>query len=366
LTHYRVTIFIPLFYIAYFLLHLKERNSGKIIKKTLFHVGGMLLLILPWLLRLFEGTLPRILGTQINPGAANISQVTQNLDAIGNITNYLPSYIWLLVFLAVVWGIVKRNQNSIIFSLWWVLILLAANPHWLRLPGTGVLTNFAVFIAAYIPASILVGSSLAGLLDYAGIINSDETSIEDAAGEKPGRRRALFGSVMLLISILLLSLWFVRPRIRVVKPAEHVLLTRSDLRAAEWIEENLPVDAKFLVNSFFAYGGTAVVGSDGGWWLPLTTERLTTQPPLTYVSEAGPGENFVEFTNELVAMIESRGLSDPGVMDELDSRGITHIYIGQQRGSVNGSPLIDIPTLHADPNYLKIYQEDRVLIYEIK
>jgi hypothetical protein len=253
-----------------------------------------------------------------------------------------------------------------IFSLWWVLILLAANPHWLRLPGTGVLTNFAVFIAAYIPASILIGSSLAGLLDYAGIINSDETSIEDAAGETPERRRALFGSVLLLISILLLSLWFVRPRIRDVKPAEHVLLTRSDLRAAEWIEENLPVDAKFLVNSIFAYGGTAVVGSDGGWWLPLTTERLTTQPPLTYVSEAGPDENFVEFTNDLIAMIESRGLSDPGVMDELDFRGITHIYIGQQRGSVNGSPLLDIPTLNENPNYLKIYQEDRVLIYEIK
>lgn len=366
LTHYRVTIFIPLFYIAYFLLHLKERNSGKIIKKTLFHVGGMLLLILPWLIRLFEGTLPRILGTQLNPAASDASQVTQNLDAIVNITSYLPSYIWLLVFLAVVWGIVKRNQNSMIFSLWWVLILLAANPHWLRLPGTGVLTNFAVFIAAYIPASILIGSSLAGLLDYAGIINSDETSIENAAGEIPGRRRALFGSVLLLISILLLNLWFVRPRIRDVKLAEHVLLTRSDLRAAEWIEENLPVDAKFLVNSFFAYGGSAVVGSDGGWWLPLTTERLTTQPPLTYVSEAGPDENFVEFTNDLIAMIESRGLSDPGLMDELESRGITHIYIGQQRGSVNGSSLLDIPTLNVNPNYLKIFQEDRVLIYEIK
>ena len=365
LTHYRVTIFIPLFYIAYFLLHIKERRSGRTIKKTFIHAGGMLLLTLPWLIRLFEGTLPRILGSQINPGASNISQVTQNLDAIGNITNYLPSFIWLLVLLAVIWGILKRSQNSLIFSLWWVLILLAANPHWLRLPGTGVLTNFAVFIAAYIPASILIGSSLAGFLDYVGNTISERTSIETDSEDITGKRRALIGSVVLFISILLIGLWFVRPRIRDVRPAEHILLTRPDLRAAEWIEEYLPADTKFLVNSFFAYGGTAVVGSDGGWWLPLTAGRLTTQPPLTYVSEAGPGQDFVEFTNGLIAMIGSRGLSDPEVMEELDSRGITHIYIGQQRGSVNGLPLLDIPTLNEDPNFLKIYQEDRVLIYEI-
>ena len=365
LTHYRVTIFIPLFYIAYFLFHLKNRKPLRFIKRTLIHAGGMLILIIPWLIRLFEGTLPRILGGQLNSSSVNPSQAALNLNAMGNISGYLPQIIWIGLLVAVVWGIITRNRKSMIFSLWWILILLAANPDWLRLPGTGVLTNFAVFIAAYIPAGILIGSSGADVLSRVAETISGQSSSENEARNKTVQRIKLTSSILLLISIYLVGAWFVKPRIRDVRPSEHVLLTRPDHRAAEWIEDNLPADAKLLVNSFFAYGDTAVVGSDGGWWIPLTTARLTTQPPLTYVSEAGPSDDFVDNTNDLIALIQSRGLNDPLVIDELGSRGITHIYIGQQRGSVNGSPLIDISALRADPNYKLIYQEDRVLIFEI-
>jgi hypothetical protein len=163
----------------------------------------------------------------------------------------------------------------------------------------------------------------------------------------------------------MLSILFVRPRIRDVRPAEHVLVTRPDLRAAQWIDENLPGDAKFLVNSFFAYGGSAVVGSDGGWWLPLLTQRLTTQPPLTYVSEAGPREDFVAYTNDLIEMIKSRGLIDPDVQEELISRGVTHIYVGQQQGSVNGPPLLSIENLLIDQKINLVYNQDLVYIFEV-
>jgi hypothetical protein len=136
------------------------------------------------------------------------------------------------------------------------------------------------------------------------------------------------------------------------------------MRAGSWIDQNLPPDAKFLVNSFFAYGGSAVVGSDGGWWLPLTTERLTTQPPLTYVSETGSRSDFVAYTNELVALIETLGVSHPYVLEELQTRGITHVYIGQQQGSVNGSFLLDSKELKDNPNFQIIYHEDRVWIFK--
>lgn len=366
LTHYRVTIFIPLFYISYFLFHLKERRSGKIITRTLIHAGGMLLFIFPWVIRLFEGTLPRILGSQISTSASNVSQALQNSNTIGNITSYLPAYVWLLMLMAVGWAIFSRNRKSVIFSFWWLLIFLTANPNLLRLPGTGILTNFAVFIAAYIPAGILVGASLASFLARVGFLHSDESLIEDEPGYDSGQRRMLTVSVLLLVGTVLLGAWFVRPRIRDVRPAEHALLTRPDLQAANWIEEYLPGDAKFLVNSFFAYSGTLVVGSDGGLWLPLLTTRESTQPPLLYGSERATDPQYVQFTNSLITLIEEKGIDHPEVLQELKNRNITHIFIGQQQGQVNTtSPLLDPQDLVESRFFRPIYHQDRVWIFSV-
>jgi len=254
-----------------------------------------------------------------------------------------------------------------IFALWWIFILLAANPNWLRLPGTGVLTNFAVFIAAYIPSGILIGSSAAGFLERIGLIKSDKSSSGSENGINSGNSKSIAWSALLLVLILFISIWFVRPRIRDVKPSEHVLLTRPDLRAAEWIEDNLPHKANFLVNSFFAYGGTLVVGSDGGWWLPLLTLRESTQPPLTYGSEQANDQDFIQYTNSLVTLIKEKGVNHPEVLSELSKRDITHVYIGQQQGQVNSNsaPLLDINILNDDPNFTVVYNKDRVWIFEI-
>lgn len=367
LTHYRVTIFIPLFYVSYFLFQLRNHRTVGLIKRLIIHAVGVVILILPWAIRIFEGALPRIFGTQISTAASSVSQAAQDINTIGNITGYLPIMLWLLVLFAIGWGIWTRNQKSNIFSLWWLLILLAANPNWLHLPGTGILTNFAVFIAAYIPAGILIGSSSASVLNRVGIIESSEISLQSDQGSQPIHRKYLVWSIFLFIFLILISASFVQPRIRDVQPAAHVLLTRPDLRAGEWIDQHLPSDAKFLVNSFFAYGGTLVVGSDGGWWLPLLTSRDSSQPPLTYGSEKGVRPDFVADTNSLVALIEEKGINHPEVLSELKERGITHLYIGQQQGQVNSNshPLFEANSLITDPQFSPVYNEDRVWIFEI-
>ena len=367
LTHYRVTIFIPLFYIAYFLIQFRHQKAYDLIKRTVIHAVGVVILLIPWIIRLFEGTLPKIIGIQINTAASSISQATQELNTIGNIASYLPLFLWLLVLLAIGWGIWARNQKSNIFSLWWILIFLAANPHWLRLPGTGILTNFAVFIAAYIPASILIGSSSANVLMRLGITTSEDLTNKSGQEAHPITRRYFAWSSLIFIILISIGVLFVRPRIRDVRPAEHVLLTRPDLHAAQWIDENLPREAKFLVNSFFAYGGTLIVGSDGGWWLPLLTTRGSSQPPLTYGSEKGVSQDFVAYTNSLVAMVEEKGINHPEVISELVDRGITHLYIGQGQGQVNANsaPPIEAQSLIDDPQFSVVYNEDRVWIFEI-
>jgi hypothetical protein len=147
----------------------------------------------------------------------------------------------------------------------------------------------------------------------------------------------------------------------------HALVTRPDLRAAAWIREQTPEDARFLVNSFFAYGGSSIVGSDGGWWLPLLAGRQTTLPPLTYSSEEGPRSDYHEWINALQAELEAKGIDDPDVLDELEARGVTHVYIGQRQGRVNysGPHVLDSAQFLASPNFRPVYHEDRVWIFEL-
>jgi hypothetical protein len=367
LTHYRIVLFIPLFYISYFVFHLKKQEIITTTKKALSHAIGMVLLLLPWLFRLSEGTLPKLFGTQITTAAADISQTTQSLNEIGSITNYLPLSIWILLALSVIWGIFTRSRLSMIFSLWWFLIFLVANPTVLNLPGTGIITNFAVFISAYMPAGILIGSSFASFLRILKILPDNDVNLLHESVMESGNQKKTISSVILIICVALICVWFIRPRIRDIRPAEHALLTRPDIRSMEWIQENLTSEAKFLVNSFFAYGGTLVAGSDGGWWLPLLTRRDSTQPPLLYGAETANQPDFIQSTNQLITLITEKGIDHPDVLTELKNRNITHIYIGQLQGQVNTTtPLLNLQTLIESSNYSPVFHQDRVWIFSIQ
>jgi hypothetical protein len=367
LSHYRVILFIPFFYVSYLVFYFRKTGFANILTQGVVQVSGAILLILPWLVRLFDGKLPQIYADQIQVPAGQVSQAIQDYNAIGNIAGYLPLYLWILMIISVLWGVIQRNRENNVISLWWVLILLAANPGWLNLPGTGIMSNFAVFITVYIPAGLLVGSTAAHLLDDFGL--KEENLDRWHAPSKidfGNRSRYVFFTYLALVLVVVASLIGLRSEIAQVKPSSHSLVTRPDVRSGQWIDQNLPEDAKLLVNSFFAYGGSYVVGSDAGWWLPLLANRATTLPPLNYGTESSYNPNFTQETNDLVALIQEKGIDHPDSLNELINRGVTHLYIGQQRGKVNAKePPILIPKqLGNDPNFKLVYDQDRIQIFE--
>jgi hypothetical protein len=134
-----------------------------------------------------------------------------------------------------------------------------------------------------------------------------------------------------------------------------------------WVRENTPESAKFLVNSFFAYGGSVVVGSDGGWWLPLLAGRANTVPPLNYGTERGPRPDYGVWVNELTAKVQQFDIESPEVLAMLGDREVTHVYIGQQGGKVNyeGPGPLDPAVLLKSQHYRLVYHQDRVWIFEI-
>jgi hypothetical protein len=165
----------------------------------------------------------------------------------------------------------------------------------------------------------------------------------------------------------LAGLWGAQQRLHDIRPGASTLVTAPDLRAAAWVAANTPPDAGFLVNAFAAYGGSSVVGSDAGWWLPLLAKRRASVPPLTYAMERGPRDQYRDYINELPAAIQAQGIDHPEVLRSLRERGLTYIYVGQRQGAVNnpGAPLLAPAQLLASPHFRPLYHEDRVWVFEM-
>lgn len=356
LTHYRVVVLALAFIPAWLLLNLGQQRLNAQIKKV-FWIGAISFAVtLPWLVRLRYGRLKDVAGGSLSapPGASSDLGLV-----LGNITNYLPLVVWLAMPLIILWGLARRERRWAIVPVWWFFIFMMTNPHLVGLPGSGLITNFTIFIAAYIPAALLLGCGVSWFAKSLHIDRKDE---------RPGPRWLShpviqIGGVTLLLAVCLLG---ARGRLSDMKVREHILLTRPDLRASAWIKTNLPEPARLVVNSFFAYQGTVIAGSDGGWWLPLTAGRLTSQPPLNYASEQGLEPGHYQMTNALVVEIEEQGLANPQVLRDLLSKGYTHIYVGQLQGRVNSNaPLLDPDALISNPLLQPVYHRDRVWIFAI-
>ncbi|MBU0511314.1 MAG: hypothetical protein KJ638_06380, partial [Chloroflexi bacterium] len=349
LTHYRVLIFVILFFPLLIFINARKNRISKTIVEAAWIGIGAGLLFLPWFMHVFAGTILDVLNAQLSTPAKDVSQFTQQYNSIGNLLSYLPMAIWLLLPIAIGWGLWKRNREHVLLSLWSFMILLAANPNWLRFPGSGALSNFAVVIAAYLPAGIILGAA-------SGWIARDLV-----------KNNRIWKNVLLTTVVCAISLWGARQRLYDIHPDQHALVTRPDTLAASWIRDNVPKEARFLVNSFFAYGDSLIAGADGGWWLPLLTGRDTTLPPLPYGSEQGLRPNYRLWVNELTQTWTRNGITHPDTLEMLSQRGITHIYIGQQQGRVNydGPHVLQAEQMLADPHFYLVYHQDRVWIFEI-
>ena len=116
----------------------------------------------------------------------------------------------------------------------------------------------------------------------------------------------------------------------------------------------------------FAFDDFAVVGTDGGWWLPLLADRDTTQPPVPYIIEDSYIPDYRELVNGLIDEITQKGIDHPDILDQLHKRKITHIYLGQQQGLVNSlSPMLTPADLLSNTHFELVYHQDRVWIFKV-
>jgi hypothetical protein len=134
-----------------------------------------------------------------------------------------------------------------------------------------------------------------------------------------GRWRSLLPIPILILALL------AAPQIQSVVSDETIIATDADWAAADWIRDNTPADARFLVNAGHWHLGTWR-GLDGGYWLPLTAGRATSIPAALYTY--GPAESILRITD--IAERSSRGdaLDDAALDALLDDTQSGWIYIG--------------------------------------
>lgn len=355
LTHYRVVILAVLFLPACWLLVVRRATIKTAFANTLLYGFGAGLLVLPWYLNLTRGNILNILNNQLSTPAQAVPAWQEAYNSIGDLSQYLPLWVWLgLIFCsgALLW---LRSKSAAVVQLWWFFNLLATNPAWLGLPGTGTISNFTLFISAYIPAGILIGGFLGETAGHLSEWKRGEVRVSWV--------RTL--STLLLLGGGLLALWGFSARMEDAQPAEYALVTHPDVRAANWLLANTGTGDRFLVNAFKAFNDSEVVGSDAGWWLPLLASRQTFLYPLNAGFEQESSATG-SVDGQIVDAIQDFGIDDPRVLDLLASQGLTHVFIGQQNGSVNSdSPLLEVEDLLRSPDYIPVYHQDRIWIFKI-
>lgn len=346
LSHFRVLIFAVLFAAAYWLVNVRREGLRAALGRTFAAGIGGAGLFLPWFWNVFGGQVMTIIGTQLATPPSAVPEAAEVYNQFGDLGAYLPGWVWGLAGGALAWGLARRARGLAAVGAWCGLALLASNPGWLGLPGTGVLNNFTVLIAAYIPAGLLIGW-LAGRIDLRiAIIRQGKLVMRLAGTAAAG-----------------LALWGAATQAGIVTPAGHALVTRPDVQAAQWMRANLPEEAVILVNAFPAGGGWTAAGSDAGWWLPLLAGRSVTLPPFIYISETAEQADYRERVAALAVALAA-GVTRPDTLALLRAEGVTHVYIGQLQGRVNyAGPALDAAAMLASPDFELLYHEDGAWVF---
>jgi hypothetical protein len=349
LTHFRILIFYVLFVVAW-TLFCSGKLSLRDIAFRIVRIGLVAALIfLPWFLRSFGGRIMLHFGHQLTQAPSERSSFEVTYNSMQPLDIYLAPWLWILAAVSAGQQLWKRNHLASLTVIWGFLLLLATNPHWLNLPGSGAISNFALFIAAYLLVALIIGAFLGPLL-------------ENLSTHKV---------FLLLAGVFLLGLGGIgaTERLQDLSVHPHMLVTRPDLEAFKWIRSNTDADAKFWVNSYFSYGNYVILGSDAGWWLPLLARRSTSLPPMLYGVEKGPTPDYVNKIGALTERYSDLGVDHRDVLEVLQARDITHVYIGQQQGSANmkaDKPYAFRPEdFVASPWYDTVYHQDRVWIFEL-
>lgn len=366
LTHYLVTVFAALFVGSYLLVLILLRQSWHtfFLVVVLSAVATLLALLFaaPWLYTVFfKGYLTRN-ATGFVRGFVEEERVVQYSMIPMVVPLYSKHYILGGALVGLVVAGWRRHWRIALLALWSVLLVMCAMPQVVGLPGSGIIDHLTALGAWHLTLPLLAAYAI-------------------AAGQEQVRSFGIWlrlprfiGTLVALLAVVAVIGWGVSWQVAIVDDSARIV-THTDMRAMAWIRKNTPSDARFLVNSFPAYGGTVVAGTDAGWWLPLLTGRQSSLPPITYGTEWGEEQDYATQVNRLATTLRGHPLTNlsplavdlttPAVLRALREEGIDYIYSGAHASpGPDHADHIDTALLRASPSFRLVYEQGGVEIFE--
>lgn len=302
------------------------------------------LLILPWGLTVRSGRLAATMSWVANR-PLDAAAVRGELAVWQQTSEYYPHILWVGAIAALLLALWWRKNLAVPLVVWGVGCFIVTNPFYVRLPGTGVLSNFALFLGLYIPLSLIWGWLV-------------------SMGIKWVTSNKAIGQWALVALLLIFIATGTHRQFATVNPFFQ-MVTAADLAVFQWVEQNVSQDSLFAVNGFLAFSDTTVVGSDAGWWLPQYTLRASMLPPILYgVEQSGYDAQALR---QFEIDIRSSGGAAELLFPPLCAVDVTHIFLGQRRGTVGYDPpppLFPEDWLQENPAFTLLYQQEKAQIWQ--
>ncbi len=359
-----------------------------------------LLLALPWLwVVVAQHLLPAVEQPQDLVGGGSYNAITGGLLWAGVNRWLIP-----LALLAALWGMARRSRAALVLIGWvcalvvlanpWLVVyllpavglalalwaalqqrwlfmvvgigLMALNPAFVTIPYFWLITNDAMVISLFVPISALIGGGVCLLADWLSRGKVAEMQLTRPAASAVALhlqagavhvRRPLLPLVYLLyVGLSGLALWGAWNSRTIINPVT-VFVTPADIQAIEWISENTPEDARFLINAA-AWLATADRGGDGGWWLLPLTGRWTSTPPVLFTYGSPEYVQDVRTRSQMVRDFSTG--QEEQIYDLIDREQISHIYLTDHSGPLQA-------TMFADGEaFTRVYQQDGVTILAVR
>jgi len=291
------------------------------------------LLAAPWLLQVWQQ-----LNTQaeINFVPPLDSGQVGYLSYIFYLLGPLHSAVWLAIGGAgMVWALLRKSGR--VLALWALILALMTLPWGVRL---GPFRPDHMAIVLFLPASLLAADFVLNLIAL--------TARLPRVWSRRGVQVALILAALAGIGWGGWQTWD-------ILNSSTVFADQTDLEALDWVRENTPPDARFMINTT-PWMGRTYRGVDGGYWLLPYTGRQTILPPVMYTYGSQDYVGQIEEWAEQTARLTTCDDDFWRLVEEFDA---SYLYLHQGRG------ILQPDGLAACPRVVNIYRRGGVHIYEI-
>ncbi len=290
------------------------------------------LLALPWLLNMVSSYQRALRVEVISAASDQAGYLEYLLYLLGPRHNEILLGAGLV---GLVWALHSSKTRAL--ALWGLLLAVQTLPWGLRL---GPFRPDHMAILLFLPAALLLAGGLGDL---------GEASLRLP---RPALRRVAAAAVGLLaLGAVGWGAWNTRDVIN----ASTNLVSAADRAALEWVDQNTPAEARFLINSTI-WMGTTYRGMDGGYWLETLTGRKTQIPNAQYTLADADTVATINSQNATASQLTT---CDAAFWDLVDAADLTHVYLRSGVGSLQPAGLERCSGVEP------VYERDGVYIYAL-